>query len=117
MNDLVTVLLKGFRGLGTELGVSPGVGRARAPALWATRLALVPLGVAAWVAGGLPGGAVQSAYAAVVAGAAWAKQVGLAVSPIAPVRARPVPFPPELVPAEVMEAAGLDRSGRPKEEA
>jgi hypothetical protein len=92
-----------------------GVGRAWAPALWATRLALVPLGVAAWVAGGLPGGAIESAYTVVVASAAWTRQVGIAVAPIAPVRARRVPFPPELVPAEVLEAAGLDRSGRPKE--
>jgi hypothetical protein len=45
------------------------------------------------------------------AAAAWRKGARLAVRPLLE-RGHPVPIPPELAPAEVLEAARIDRSGR-----
>ena len=66
--------------------------------------------VTAWPMG-LPGGVVTALCAAGVAALAWDGSVSRAVHPLE----RPgtvVPIPPELVPKEILDAAGLDDRGR-----
>jgi hypothetical protein len=45
---------------------------------------------------------------------AWHRDVALAIAPAAPSRGTAVAIPPELVPPEILEAAGLDERGRPR---
>jgi hypothetical protein len=78
--------------------------------LWAVRVAhpLAALGAAALT--GLPGGAAVALWGLVPAIAAWHRSVADAVAALEPVAS--VPMPPELAPAEVLEAAGIDDRGR-----
>lgn len=101
--------------VGCGVALAFGVARAMAPALWLTRLGIGPLGIALGIAGGLPGGLVAASIAVAATAAAWRPEVRLSVTPLAPLRSPGVPFPPELVPAEVLEAAGYDERGRPKD--
>jgi hypothetical protein len=48
-----------------------------------------------------------------VAVLAWQKDAKLAVRPLAAPGTR-VPIPPQLVPSEILDAAGLDEKGRPR---
>lgn len=101
------------------VGIAPvlawGLSRGSAPALWAVRIAVPSLAVAAAVVDPLPAGILIAAAAALPAGLAWRNDVLLAVSPVAARHAPPVPFPPELVDPEMLRAAGFDDSGRPLE--
>jgi hypothetical protein len=89
--------------------------RASLTGLWAARLGLPAVG--AWVAvtGGMPSGLVAGAAAVVAGAATWAAPVRLAVDPLAPPPVERVPFPPELVAPEILEAAGYDDRGSPRE--
>ncbi|GIU92903.1 MAG: hypothetical protein KatS3mg011_1809 [Acidimicrobiia bacterium] len=61
-----------------------------------------------------PGGAVAClVVAATVAALAWSKDARLAVHPLVE-RGTAVPIPPELVPREILDEAGLDSRGRRK---
>lgn len=91
------------------------VGRGVTAGLWAVRLALPLLAAAAGVAAGFPNGLATVGAGLAVAAVSWRRDVGVSVSPIAPEPARRVPIPPELVPPEILEAAGYDERGRPAE--
>jgi hypothetical protein len=101
---------------GTAVVLAWGLSRASRPALWAIRLVLPALGVAAGLAAGAPGGIVLGAGAVLAAAPAWHPDVGRTLRPALTRRAGGVPIPPELAPTAVLEAAGIDDRGRPKEE-
>lgn len=88
------------------------LGRGHPAALWAIRLALPALALAAGIAAGLPGGPVIAVAGLAAGGAAWIGAVSRSVSPLTPERVPAVPFPPELVPGDVLRAAGFDERGR-----
>lgn len=92
-----------------------GLGRGSVVALWTLRLGLAPLALAAGIDSGLPGGPAPALAGLALAAASWRRDIGLAVSPIAAPPAARVPIPPELTPRDVLEAAGLDERGRPRE--
>lgn len=81
-------------------------------ALGTVRLVVpVVLGVCAIAESGIPG--LLIGLTAVVAGwYAWRPDTKLAVHPVA-TPGKPVPIPPELAPRDILDAAGLDDSGRP----
>ena len=87
------------------------MGRALRGALSAARLAH-PLAAAALVLSSGLRATSAAVLAAVVGGAAWRREVRLALAPVTP-RGGAVRFPPELVPPDVLTAAGLDDSGLP----
>lgn len=88
--------------------------RALVRALWAIRLgwpvlaAWAVIGLELWAAAGL------GVFAAVVTVLAWSKPALAAANPLAPQRVSPVPILPEMVPPDVLGAAGFDPKGRPK---
>ncbi|MDX1690112.1 MAG: hypothetical protein R3290_03710 [Acidimicrobiia bacterium] len=84
--------------------------------LWSARVALPLAGGWAAVDGGVPGGIVIGAVAVVLTLAAWRRAVRLAVDPLLPPPVERVPHPPELVPPDILEAAGYDDRGAPLEE-
>jgi hypothetical protein len=90
-----------------------GLGRGAVGSLTSARLFNPVLAVAAAAVAGMPGGLLVPVVAAVPTALAWRREVRIAVVPLAPERAHPVPFPPELVPPDVLSAAGLDDRGRP----
>ncbi len=80
-------------------------------AIWCVRL-LVPIGLLALAVGAPGTGRWVLAGAAVAVGVlAWRTEVGLAVRPLVR-RVQGRPILPELVPGEVLDAAGLDERGR-----
>lgn len=113
-------------GLSSPGGVHPGpiawsvwslvlavaVGRAAPGSLTAVRVVSPVLAVGAGIAAGLPGGLVIPAVAAVPTALAWRREVRVAVAQPAPTRSETVPLPTELVPPEILAAAGLDDRGR-----
>jgi hypothetical protein len=82
-------------------------------ALLAVRV-LAPLGlaVAGWFEG-WPAGLVWIGVAVGLVVVAWRVGARLAIRPLV-TQGRPVPIPPELVPGEILDAAGLDERGRPR---
>lgn len=73
---------------------------------------LAPAAVASGAIGaGVPAGLVMVATAVGIALLAWSSGVRLAARPLV-TAGRAVSIPPELAPAEVLEAAGLDERGR-----
>lgn len=101
---------------GWSLALGLALSRAVPGTLAAARIVHPALGAGAGALAGLPGATAIVAAAAGTAALAWRREVGLVVSPVEPDRADPVPFPPELVPPEVLAAAGLDDRGRPLED-
>jgi hypothetical protein len=88
--------------------------RALLPALWFARFGWPPLALAATI-GLQPLAAAAVALAvAPVAWLAWSKDARVAASPLVRTTAA-VQVLPELVPPEILEAAGFDHKGRPKE--
>jgi len=87
--------------------------RAMAWSVWVVRLAHPLLGATAALSTGLPGGAVIVAWALATTSVSWHPDVAEAVRPALIGRAETVSIPPELAPPEVLEAAGLDDSGKP----
>jgi hypothetical protein len=92
-----------------------GLGRGFTAALWALRTVCGPLAVTAGVASGMPRGLVSALWGLALAAASWRTDLALAVNPVAGPAPRRVPIPPELAPPEILEAAGYDDRGRPKE--
>ncbi|HSG78671.1 MAG TPA: hypothetical protein VLD62_03750 [Acidimicrobiia bacterium] len=121
----VAVALALHDGLSTAAWVLAGgavaigwlVSRASLAGLWGARAGLPALGVWVAVTGDLPGAAIAGGLGVVAGAATWAKPVRLAVDPLAPPPVERVPFPPELVPPGILEAAGYDDRGVPREEA
>lgn len=93
--------------------VTAGLYAKAAPfALAAVRFGLptIALGSAVWA--GLPSGLLFVAIGLAVAAFGWTKQARVAVRPLVE-QGRTVPMLPEMVPADVREAAGIDEKGRP----
>lgn len=90
------------------------VGRASRRALWAVRLGLPLLATGAAVTSPLVGGIAIALGAALLTAWSWSKQLSLAVTPLAPLRAPGYRIPPQLAPREILDAAGLDDEGRPR---
>ncbi len=89
-----------------------GYSKAHASAVWGLRLGFPAVALAGAVTAGWPGGAAIGAVAAAVTALAWLRDARLAALPLAPPRVETYRIPPELAPPEVLDAAGLDRSGR-----
>ncbi len=89
-----------------------GYARALPGFVWVTRLALPVVGVAAAVGLGWIGGIVLGGAVGALTLLAWSREAMMAVIPPAARRAKPVPIPPELVPREVLDAAGVDERGQ-----
>ena len=92
-----------------------GLARALTPALWGVRLGLPVLGAVAAAAAGLPAGLWLGIGTVLVAALSWHPAVPPALRPPLTTRARGIPIPPELAPAAVLEAAGVDDRGHRKE--
>lgn len=114
---LALALADGVPAAGWMLGVwSPvaalAIGRAWPGALAIGRVLHPLVAAACGVLLPLPGMAVALGSAAVVSGATWRRDVAVAIAPVVPVTGAAVRFPPELTPPEILEAAGLDETGR-----
>lgn len=106
----------GWLGVGTAMVGLAWYGKAGPYAAWVARLVIpVTLAVAGGVVRSWPGLVLVVAAAAVM-WLAWRPQSLVAVQPLI-TRSRGRPMFPELVPPEVLEAAGLDEKGRRKGEA
>lgn len=99
---------------GWSLLLAVALARITVGSLTAARVLHPAAAVAAAIESGWPGGLVIAAAGALVACLAWRGDVTLAVAPAAPRRGEVFAIPPELVPPEVRESAGLDQSGRPR---
>ncbi len=88
--------------------------RAFLAGLWSLRLLLPAVGAAAALTTAWQGGAALAAATAALTAMAWRREARLAASPLAPPRVVTYRIPPELAPAEILEAAGLDEAGRPR---
>lgn len=87
------------------------LGRAVPGSLVAARFLHLPLAATVALTIGMPHGLTVLATAAAIVPLAWLREVRLSVLPLVATQ-RPVPFPPELVPPEILAAAGLDDRGR-----
>lgn len=87
------------------------LGRAVPGSLMAMRFLHLPLAATVAFTIGMPHGLTVLATAAALVPLAWLREVRLSVVPLVATQ-RPVPFPPELVPPEILAAAGLDDRGR-----
>jgi len=93
--------------------VTAGLYAKAAPfALLAVRILFPAATVIAALISGMPRGLIWVGLGAAVALAAWTKDARLAVRPLIE-RGRAVPMLPEMVPGEILDAAGLDQKGRP----
>lgn len=97
--------------------VAVALGRGAVGSLASARVITPALALGAAAMAALPGGIVAPLVAVLPTALAWRREVRIAVAPVAPERVDPVPFPPELVPPEVLAAAGLDDRGRRIEDA
>lgn len=88
--------------------------QARPSAVWAVRLLLPVMAITAAIILPLPLGLVAVVVYSVLAWLAWSVDARIAVIPLAS-PGRSVPIPAELAPGEILDAAGLDSRGRPKE--
>ena len=100
-------------GLAVPLGWA--YARAIPAALWALRLGLP--GLAVWAIVGLaPTAAVAlGGYLSGVVALSWTEDARVAASPLVPRKVDSASVLPEMVPTELMESAGLDRLGQPRE--
>lgn len=87
--------------------------RAAPGALLAVRALAPAMAVAGAVDAPLPVSVTCLLGGAAVAGLAWGRSVRLSIRPLVE-PGRAVPIPPELAPGEVLDAAGVDSSGRRK---
>ncbi len=94
------------------LAAAWGYSRAHAAGLWGLRLGFPAVALVGAVTAGWPGGAAIAAVAAAATALAWLRDARLAALPLTPPRVETYRIPPELAPPEVLDAAGLDRSGR-----
>lgn len=92
--------------------VTAGLYAKAAPAaLWAVRLVFPLSVIAAALATGIPRGLIWVGIGVGVAAFGWTKEARLAVRPLVE-RGRAVPMFPEMVPPDILGAAGLDERGR-----
>jgi hypothetical protein len=95
--------------------VTAGLYAKAAPgALWAVRLVFPVATVAAAVATGMPRGLAWVAIGAGIGAFGWTKEARVAVRPLVE-QGRAVPMLPEMVPPDILDAAGLDERGRPRD--
>jgi hypothetical protein len=80
----------------------------------AVRLGYGVTALVAAVLAGWPRGVMWAAIGTGITAIAWQRDIRLAVRPLTQ-RGRAVPILPELVPSDILDAAGLDERGRPKE--
>lgn len=92
--------------------VAIGYSRASIGAVWAARIATVPLCLAAAITAPLAGGLLVIGYGLVITTLSWRRSVVLATAPLTALPSPGYRIPPEMAPAEVLEAADLDESGR-----
>lgn len=89
--------------------------RAWLTALWAVRTALPILGIVTAAALTWPGGLALGFGVVMLTALAWAPDSLQALLGTTPTPADPVAIPAELIPREVLDAAGLDERGRPQQ--
>jgi len=94
-----------------------GLARLVSGSLAAVRVLHPVASIAVAVEAGLPGAVAVVAAGVTAAALAWRREVGLAIAPAVPRRADAFAIPPELAPPEVLDAAGLDETGRPRRQA
>ena len=99
---------------GFALAAAWSYSQAMLPALWAVRVLLPVVGIAAAATLSWVGTVVLGSGVVALTVLAWSPEVRQATVSPATAPARLVPIPPELAPPEVLEAAGLDDRGRPK---
>ncbi|OFW66627.1 MAG: hypothetical protein A2Z12_08320 [Actinobacteria bacterium RBG_16_68_21] len=97
-----------------SVALAVAVARAALGSLSAIRVLHPALALVAAIGAGLPGGLAIGAVGAATAALAWRRDVRIALAPAAPQRSSAVAIPPELVPPDILEAAGLDDTGRPR---
>lgn len=110
-------------GMGAVHWVAAGVGvasgwafsRALVVGLWAVRVVVPGVLIAAAVASPLFGGLALAVASVAILLLAWSRAAGLAVHALVSATTG-VAVPPELVPAELLAAAGYDERGRKREE-
>ena len=99
-------------------GVCAAIGwvysRAIPAALWAVRLGLWILGIAAVLGLDPIAAAGLLLWVGAVVALGWTSDARLAASPLFPRKVEAVSILPEMVPADLMESAGLDRKGEPQ---
>lgn len=91
-----------------------GYARASTSALWAIRIATVPLCLTAAATSPLWGGLLAIGYGLAITTLAWQKTALLAAQPVTPLPSPGYRIPPEMAPSEILEAADLDETGRPR---
>lgn len=91
-----------------------GYSRASVGVLWAIRIVALPLAIAAATAAPRAGAALLIGYGITVTTLSWQKKVLLAAQPLAPLPSPGYRIPPEMAPSEILEAADLDETGRPR---
>jgi hypothetical protein len=95
--------------------VTAGLYAKAAPgALWAVRLLFPFATVGAAVATGMPRGLMWLAIGAGIGAFGWTKEARVAVRPLVE-QGRAVPMLPEMVPPDILDAAGVDQRGRPRD--
>ncbi len=87
--------------------------RAQAIGLWSARLILGAITIPIVFTSPLPAALVTAAGTAALVAVSWHPQALVAITDAAPRPVTPVPVPPELIPEDLMKAAGYDSSGRP----
>ncbi|MGF1668053.1 MAG: hypothetical protein ACFCVC_17470 [Acidimicrobiia bacterium] len=102
-----TVIAAGAVSAGLYAKAAPG-------ALWAVRLLFPIATVGAAGATGMPRGLVWVAIGAAIGAFGWTKEARVAVRPLVE-QGRAVPMFPEMVPPDILDAAGLDEKGRPRD--
>lgn len=98
---------------GSSAAAAFAYAKAQPYSVLAVRALYLAVAVTAAVLAGWPRGALWALTGVVVTAFAWHRDIRLAVRPLSG-RGRAVPILPELVPSDVLEAAGLDEHGRPK---
>jgi len=99
---------------GAGLGAGAMLARASSVALWAIRVGLPLVAIAATIASGWGGGMSVAVWGFVLTALAWRRELKVAVTPLTPLRAPGYRIPPQLTPTEILEAGGIDADGRPK---
>ncbi len=88
--------------------------KATAGAVWAVRVLFPVVTVAAAVITGMPTGLLWLVVGVGVGAFGWTKEARVAVRPLVE-QGRAVPMFPEMVPSDILDAAGLDERGRPRD--
>lgn len=87
--------------------------RAMQLGLWSARLILPLVTIPVILGSPFPANMLTALGTAALVALSWHPQALLAITEATPRRVSPVPVPPELVPEDLLRAAGYDSSGRP----